>query len=64
MREDGTYFDDHQVHKVLDESGYENAGGEWYKISVKDLKAAIIAVKENELSIDLNRTKNFSLRPD
>ena len=65
MREDGTYFKDHQVHKILEKAGFKRSGSknDWFRCSVDDLKAAFIAVKERT-SIDLDRVCDFPLRPE
>ena len=60
---DGGSFDDHKIHKYLDKKGYQNVGGEWYKITVEQLKAAYIAVK-NRIDNEENRDWSFSMRPE
>ncbi len=65
MRDDGTFFKDHEVHAILERGGIERSGknNEWFRCSVDELKAAVIAAKERQ-SIDIERTLNFSLRPE
>ena len=63
MRNDGTFFKDFEVHKVLSNSGFERVGGEWFRCSVEDLKAAVIAVKKRT-NLDSNRIFDFPLRPE
>ncbi len=63
MRNDGSYFLDKDVHKVLIQNGYENVGGEWFNCKVNDVKSAIISLKEN-VKFDTKRNKNFGLRPE
>ncbi len=63
MRNDGTFFKDHLVHKILEKSGYERVGNEWFRCSPGELKAAIIAAKNKE-SLKPEREHNFSLRPE
>tara|TARA_Y100001970_G_scaffold160009_1_gene195775 strand:+ start:9407 stop:11887 length:2481 start_codon:yes stop_codon:yes gene_type:complete len=65
MRDDGTSFKDYEVHKILEKAGIKRSGtnNEWFRCSVDDLKAAVIAAKE-KTSIDINRVFNFSLRPE
>ena len=60
---DGTVFLDHAVHDVLEQKGFENVGGEWFRCNVKDVKAAVLAVKEHTVNIE-NRINNFSMRPE
>jgi hypothetical protein len=63
MREDGTFFKDHLVHKILSSAGFERVGGEWFRCSTKDLKAAVIAAKDRT-SLEIERVADFSLRPE
>lgn len=63
MRSDGTVFTDHQVHRVLKDSGVKNPDGEWFQCTVKQVKAAIIAVKTGQKSLE-NRWLDFKMRPE
>lgn len=63
MRNDGTQFTDHDIHRVLRANGFENPNGEWYKCSLNDLEAAYLAVQMRIKNIE-NRTQNFGLRPE
>lgn len=63
MRNDGTFFKDHLVHKLLEKNGYERVGNEWFRCKPSDLKAAIIAAKDKE-SMEPEREHDFSLRPE
>jgi hypothetical protein len=65
MRDDGTFFKDYEVHKILEKSGFERIGtnNEWFRCSINDLKAAVIAAKERK-SMDIERVFNFPLRPE
>ena len=69
LYDDGSNFMDHDVHHILDLKGIpaikdeESKKTEWYKCSVDDVKAAIIAVKTHNFNFE-NRTKTFSLRPE
>ena len=38
MRNDGTFFKDYEVHKVLSDAGIERVGGEWFRCSLDDVK--------------------------
>ena len=67
---DGTSFMDHDVHKVLQKKGMkvikasENGKTtEWYKCTVNDVKAAVLAVKTHSLNEE-NRTETFAMRPE
>ena len=63
MRNDGTSFTDHDVHKILKKNGFANPEGEWFICSVKDVESAILSVKEGSTS-DSQRTLSFSMRPE
>ncbi len=63
MRNDGTHFKDYEVHKILKERGFENVGGEWFRVVVDELKSIILSIKEGT-TLELTRTKNFKPRPE
>lgn len=63
MKNDGTVFDDHEVHRYLRSIGVKNPNGEWFACSVKEVQAAYIAVKTGELNEE-NRTLDFKMRPE
>ena len=63
VRQDGTAFTDHLVHRWLMKRGIVNTGGEWFRCKVPDVRAAIHALKsgtENEEA----RTETFGMRPE
>ena len=63
MRNDGTCFTDHDVHRILRKKKVDGVGGEWFRCTVSDVKAAVVAVKTGTRNIE-NRTYNFSMRPE
>lgn len=63
MRSDGTYFTDHDIHRILRSNGYDNPNGEWFKCSIENLEAAYLSVQMRINNIE-NRTQNFKLRPE
>ncbi|MGC8736910.1 MAG: GIY-YIG nuclease family protein [Dissulfurimicrobium sp.] len=63
LRNDGTGFTDHDVHRMLRINGIRNEGGEWYRSTVKQVKAAINAVREGQL-FEEQRSLNFKMRPE
>jgi hypothetical protein len=63
MRNDGTTFIDHDVHRHLRVVGVKNPDGEWFKCSVQQVKAAIIALKTGEMNEE-NRSLDFKMRPE
>jgi hypothetical protein len=63
MRNDGGSFTDHDVHQYLRNKGIQNPEGEWFKCTVKDVQAAVLAIKSGENNDD-NRTLTFAMRPE
>ena len=63
MRNDGSSFSDHDVHKQLKKDNIINTDGEWFKCSEEDVKSAIIAVREGEIA-DRGRILDFKMRPE
>lgn len=62
MRNDGTAFDDHAVHRLLS-TKFQRMGGEWFQCTVKDVQQAIRAVKEGKETLSV-RTQDFKMRPE
>lgn len=66
---DGGNFIDDDVHKALEKRGIpplkdkNGKNTEFFKCSLDDVKAAIVAVKKHTANIE-NRTKTFNLRPE
>jgi T5orf172 domain/Type III restriction enzyme, res subunit len=63
MRNDGTVFTDHDVHRMLRRNGVKNPEGEWFRCTVAQVKAAIIEVRTGQLNED-NRSLDFTMRPE
>jgi hypothetical protein len=63
MRNDGSSFTDHEVHRFLRRQGIVNPEGEWFKCSVDEVRAAVLAVKEGIKNVE-NRTLSFKMRPE
>jgi hypothetical protein len=63
MRNDGTSFNDHEVHRYLRKKKIQNPEGEWFKCTVKEVKAAVIALKKG-IKNEENRTLDFTMRPE
>ena len=63
MRNDGSSFTDHDIHRYLRKRGFKNPDGEWFKCKVSDVKVAILSVKTGELNEE-NRTLDFKMRPE
>ncbi|MCI6067184.1 MAG: GIY-YIG nuclease family protein [Galactobacillus timonensis] len=66
---DGTTFMDHDVHKELVRRGFRrikddhNKTTEFFRCSLDDVKAAIVAVKTHSLNEE-DRTATFAMRPE
>ena len=68
MRNDGSCFLDHDVHRVLENKGFsqlypDDDRNEWYQCSLKDVEAAVMAVTTGTENFE-NRTRNFRMRPE
>ncbi|MBD3822390.1 MAG: GIY-YIG nuclease family protein, partial [Thiotrichales bacterium] len=63
MRNDGSVFTDHEVHRMLRINGVKNPEGEWFECTVAQVKAAIIAVRTGQLNEE-KRSLDFKLRPE
>jgi len=63
MRDDGSFFTDHDVHRVLTRKQIPRKNGEWFECDLSAVKAAIIEVKTGKRHED-NRTLNFGMRPE
>jgi len=63
MRNDGTVFTDHEVHRHLRQKRIKNPDGEWFKCSADVVKSAIIAVKTGQMNEE-NRSLDFEMRPE
>lgn len=63
MRNDGSAFMDRDIHRYLRSQGIENPDGEWFRCEVKQIKAAVIAVRNGQTNYE-SRHLNFGLRPE
>ncbi len=63
MRNDGTTFTDHDVHRVLRKRGIPNPEGEWFRCGVEDVRAAVLSLIEGK-EFEERRTRNFPMRPE
>jgi len=63
MRNDGTVFTDRDVHHYLRIVGIKNPEGEWFRCSIAQIKAAVIAVRTGQLNEE-NRSLDFKMRPE
>ena len=64
INSDGTTFTDYTIHKILKDRGIKRMKNrEWFKCSLNDVKAAIVAAKTGTKNIE-NRIFGFSMRPE
>lgn len=63
VNSDGESFTDHAIHRALVKRGFPNQGGEWFRCSVEDLRAAYIAVRDKAENVE-SRTQDFAMRPE
>jgi hypothetical protein len=63
MRPDGTSFTDRDIHRHLKARGHKNTSHEWFKCTVKDVRAAIVATMNRDANVE-DRTLTFGLRPE
>lgn len=63
MRHDGSSFTDHEVHRYLRKQGIANPEGEWFRCSKREVKAAVISIRERRDNEE-QRTETFSMRPE
>jgi hypothetical protein len=62
MRDNGTSFTDHDIHRVLRRRGFHNPKGEWFRCAPADVKRAVVAVRDNTDYDCIERTESFSMR--
>ncbi|MCC6907210.1 MAG: GIY-YIG nuclease family protein [Phycisphaerales bacterium] len=63
MRPDGSSFTDRDVHRHLRARGIPNPSHEWFRCTINDVQAAILAVRERRANVE-DRTLSFCLRPE
>jgi hypothetical protein len=63
MRPDGSSFTDRDIHRHLRTKGKQNTTNEWFRCTVKDVQAAILAVRERRANVE-DRMLSFGLRPE
>jgi hypothetical protein len=63
LREDGSFFTDHDVHRVLTRKQIQRVNGEWFQCNLAAVQAAIVEVKTGKVN-DEQRTLSFAMRPE
>jgi len=63
MRADGTSFTDRDVHRHILARKIKRETNEWFRCTVKDVQAAILAVRDRTANVE-DRTLSFGMRPE
>ncbi len=63
IREDGTFFTDHEIHRRLTKMGFANENGEWFRCNLEAVQSAILMEKNNK-DFEINRVHDFKMRPE
>ncbi len=63
MRNDGSVFTDHDVHRMLRLNGVKNPDGEWFRCTAEQVRSAVLAVRTGQLNEE-NRSLDFAMRPE
>jgi len=63
MRNDGSAFTDHDVHRYLKQIYIPNPDGEWFECDLKDVEAAVLAIRNGGANVE-HRTLDFKMRPE
>jgi len=63
LREDGSFFTDHDVHRVLMRKQIQRKNGEWFECDLAAVMAALLEVKTGKRH-DEKRVLNFAMRPE
>ena len=64
IRNDGTFFTDHEIHRGLQRMGVVREKGEWFRCSVEILKACIAYEKTGQYNTNEVRFHSFPMRPE
>lgn len=62
IKEDGSYFKDTEVHRLLKKQRIEFYK-EWFVCSLEDVKSAVLAIKKG-IENEEKRSENFKMRPE
>jgi hypothetical protein len=63
MKQDGSSFTDHDVHRILKKKGVKNPEGEWFVCKNNELENAVYEIKTNKYTHS-NRSLSFCMRPE
>lgn len=63
VRDDGTGFNDHDIHAVMHRMRIQHEEGEWFSCNVEQVRAAYISVRDRKENLEM-RSLDFSMRPE
>ena len=63
MRNDGSSFTDHDIHRILRKKKIKNPEGEWFICSLNDLRKCFWEIKTGQKTEE-NRVYDFRMRPE
>ena len=63
IKDDGSYFKDFAVHKMLEKMGVKRIAGEWFFCDIDTVKNAILNIKQAK-TFERQRTQDFKMRPE
>ncbi|UZA51825.1 DEAD/DEAH box helicase [Moraxella bovis] len=63
IKNDGSYFKDFAVHKMLEKMGIKRIAGEWFECDIDTIKNAILNIKQSK-TFERQRTQDFKMRPE
>ena len=63
VRDDGSVFTDHEIHRLLRQRKFHNPEGEWFACAADDVLAAVLALRERR-ELNTTRHKSFAMRPE
>lgn len=63
VKNNGDYFTDREIHKILRKKGFKNPDGEWFECRLEDLQIVVNGIKNNQ-EFATERNLNFAMRPE
>ncbi|UYZ89680.1 GIY-YIG nuclease family protein [Moraxella bovis] len=63
IKNDGSYFKDFAVHKMLEQMSIKRIAGEWFECDIDTIKNAILNIKQSK-TFERQRTQDFKMRPE
>ncbi len=63
VKNNGDYFTDREIHKILRKKGFKNPDGEWFECRLEDLQIVVNGIKNNQ-EFATERSLDFAMRPE